>query len=151
MTRKRSPGSGASLFLDPTHPGVKTSPRMTDHDSATRHQAVDLAASVRVSGDELRAQGCWVRSLSLGGAYIEIEPLPVGTLINLTFSMPGIDERLSLDAIVQWGSDGGINVLFDSLRASEVWVLWRFLSVASCENELEPTQRLSTSSLTPPV
>ena len=40
--------------------------------------------------------------------------------------------------------------LSDSLRASEVWILWRFLSAMTTDTEQEPTQRISVASLTPP-
>jgi hypothetical protein len=126
-----------------------TTMRLTDHDATARHQPVDLAATVRVSGDELRVQTCRMHSLSLGGAFLEIDGLPTGTLVNVTLRLPTIEERLSLDAIVQWSSDDGVSVLFDSLRASEVWILWRFLSAMTCDTE-EPTQRISVSSMTPP-
>jgi hypothetical protein len=124
-------------------------PRLTDHDASTRHQPVDLAATVRVSGDELRVQTCRMHSLSLGGAFLEIDRLPTGTLVNVTLRLPMSEQRLSLDAIVQWSADDGMSVLFDSLRASEVWILWRFLSAMTCDTE-EPTQRISVSSMTPP-
>jgi len=112
----------------------------TDHDPTAQRHAVDIEATVRVSGGELRARSCRVRSLSLGGALVELERLPVGALVNLTFGLPTTDERLSLDAVVQGCSKDGVNVLFDSLRAWEVWVLWRFLGVLEEEAaDLEPT------------
>jgi hypothetical protein len=145
MTSERSP----VLYCE-TQPAVLVkSPRLTDHDPSTRHQTVDIPASVRVSGDELRVQTCRLHSLSLGGAFLEIERQPIGTLVNVTFRLPNADERLSLDAIVQWSADEGVSVLFDSLRASEVWMLWRFLSSVTCDTEQEPTQRISVASLTP--
>ena len=112
----------------------------TDHDPTAHRHAVEIEATVRVSGGELRARSCRVRSLSLGGALVELERLPVGSLVNLTFGLPTTDERLSLDAVVHGCSKDGVNVLFDSLRAWEVWVLWRFLGALEDEEaELEPT------------
>jgi len=121
--------------------------RLTEHDPASRRQPVEVTASVRVSGDELAVKPCEIQSLSLGGAFIAMERLPMGTLINLTFGLPGVDERLSLDAIVHWCSDAGVSVLFDSLRASEVWLLWRFLSTLTFDGELEETKRVAPSNL----
>jgi hypothetical protein len=115
--------------------------RLTEHDPASGRQAVDLAASIRVSGEELCTRVCRIRSLSLGGAFIELERLPTGTLVNVTFGLPSVAGRLSLDALVHWASDRGVSVLFDSLRASEVWVLWRFLASLACDTDLEPTKR----------
>jgi len=112
----------------------------TDHDPAAQPHMVDLDATVRVSGGELRVRHCRLRSLSLGGALIEFDRIAPGTLVNLTFGLPTVDERLSLDAVVQGNTKDGVMVLFDSLRAWEVWVLWRFLaSVEDDEAELEPT------------
>ena len=63
-----------------------------------------------------------------------------GALVNLTFGLPNVVERLSLDAVVRGSSKDGVTVLFDSLRAWEVWVLWRFLaSLEDDDWELEPT------------
>jgi hypothetical protein len=118
------------LSCDTQPSALATGPRLTDHDPSTRHQPVDLGASVRVSGDDLRVQTCRLHSLSLGGAFLEIDRLPIGTLVNVTFRLPTISERLSLDAIVQW-------------------VLWRFLSAMTCDTE-EPTQRISVARLTQP-
>jgi hypothetical protein len=114
-----------------------------DHDPTAHRHAVDLDGTVRVSGGELRVRGCRVRAISLGGALLEYDRLPVGALINLTFGLPSSDQRLSLDAIVQRCTADGVNVLFDSLRAWEVWVLWRFLATIDEDDDsadLEPTR-----------
>lgn len=112
----------------------------TDHDPTAHRHAVEIEATIRVSGGELRVRTCRLRNLSLGGALLELERLPAGSLINLTFGLPTVDERLSLDAVVQSCSKDGVNVLFDSLRAWEVWVLWRFLAaLEDDESDLEPT------------
>lgn len=124
---------------DTTQRSAFVSYQPTDHDPTAHRHPVDIEATVRVSGGELRARGCRVRNLSLGGALVELERLPVGALINLTFSLPTVDERLSVDAVVHASSRDGVSVLFDSLRAWEVWVLWRFLASLEDEDELEPT------------
>jgi PilZ domain-containing protein len=118
---------------------------LTDHDAASRRQTVELTATLRISGADLYAQACRVRSLSLGGAFVELERLPMGTLVNLTFGLPAVDERLSLDAIVHWCARDGVSVLFDSLRASEVWVLWRYLASLTRDTETETTKRTKIS------
>jgi hypothetical protein len=112
----------------------------TDHDPTAHPHAVDIDATVRVSGGELRVRRCRLRSLSLGGALVEFDRMIPGTLLNLTFGLPTVDERLSLDAVVQGSSKDGVHVLFDSLRAWEIWVLWRFLaSLEDDDADLEPT------------
>lgn len=115
-----------------------------DHDPTAHRHPVDLEATVRVSGGELRVRSSRVRGLSLGGALLDLERLPAGALINVTFGLPSIDQRLSLDAIVQRWSPEGVTVLFDSLRAWEVWVLWRFLNSLEDDDDvdMEPTRRL---------
>jgi PilZ domain len=116
---------------------------LTDHDPAAHHHAVEIDATVRVSGRELRAQACRLRSLSLGGALVDINRLPIGTLINITFGLPSVEDRLSLDAVVQRCTRDGVAVLFDSLRAGEVWILWRYLTSLDDDAELEPTRTLT--------
>ena len=115
---------------------------LTDHDAGSLRQAVDLTATVRISGAALRVQRCRLRSLSLGGALLERDRLPTGTLINITLHLPALDERLSLDAVVDRCTRDGVSVLFDSLRGSELWALWHYLSSLSFDAELEPTKRL---------
>jgi hypothetical protein len=112
----------------------------TDHDPAAHRHPVNLEATVRVSGGELRARGCRLRSLSLGGALVEIERLPIGTLVNVSFRVPSSDERLSLDAIVHWCTEDSVSVLFDSLRAWEVWVLWRYFASLDEDTDSEVTR-----------
>jgi len=142
--------SGKSMtFTLPSPDAPHASPmahRLTDHDPASRRQAVDLVATAQVTGAGLCDRICRVRSLSLGGAFVELDRLPMGTQINLTFSVPSFDDKLSLDAVVHWSSDRGVSVLFDSLRASEVWILWQFLSRAAREaGGGEPTSREHTA------
>jgi hypothetical protein len=124
-----------------------TTHRLTDHDPTAHRHAVELDATVRISGGELRAQSCRVRSLSLGGAFVELPWMPTGTLVNVTFGLPGVDERLSLDALVYRCASGGASVLFDSPRAWELWVLWRYLVSLEDEADLEPTKRIVISDL----
>lgn len=119
----------------------------TDHDPAAQPHVVDIDATVRVSGGELRVRHCRLRSLSLGGALIEFDRMAPGALVNLTFGLPTVDERLSLDAVVQGSSKDGVTVLFDSLRAWEVWVLWRFLASLDNDADLEPTGEFPVLSL----
>lgn len=115
---------------------------LTDHDASSCRQVVDLTATVRVSGAALSLQRCRLRSLSLGGAFLERDWLPMGTLINITLHLPSLDGRLSLDAIVNGRARDGVSVLFDSLRASELWALWHYLTSLAYDTELEVTKKL---------
>ncbi|HEX2688188.1 MAG TPA: PilZ domain-containing protein [Kofleriaceae bacterium] len=115
---------------------------LTDHDPTAHRHAVEIDATIRVSGRELRARVCRLRNLSLGGALVEFDRLPIGTLTNITFGLPSVDKRLSLDAIVQSYTRDGLSVLFDSPRVWEVWVLWRYLVSLDDDAELEPTRTL---------
>ena len=116
--------------------------RTTAHDPTARRQNVELIASVRVSGTDLCAHVCSLRSLSLGGAFIEHRRLPMDTLVNITFALPSSGRRLSVGAIVQWSSGDGVWVQFDGLRASEVCVLWDYLASVACDADSEPTKRI---------
>ena len=120
----------------------RTTRRLTDHDPGAHRHLVDISATVRVSGGELRAQTCRIRTLSLGGAFVDLHWLPAGTLVNLTFGLPTVDERLSLDAVVHRCRNNGVSVLFDSPRAWELWVLWRYLVSLDDDADQEQTKRI---------
>jgi PilZ domain len=100
-----------------------------------RHD-VDLAAAIRVPGAKVRAQICRLRNLSLGGTFIELERLAMGTRVNITFGLPRVSERLSLEAVVTWANDDGVGVQFVGLRAWEMWVLWSYLDSVSAQGVL---------------
>jgi hypothetical protein len=106
-----------------------------------RH-AVDLAAAIRVPGAQVRAQICRLRNLSLGGTFVEVGRLAMGTRVNITFGLPRVSERLSLEAVVTWANDDGVGVQFVGLRAWEMWVMWSYLdSLAAAKEalgELDP-------------
>lgn len=109
---------------------------LTDHDRTSGRHPVDLAAAVRVPGAKVRAQICRLRNLSIGGTFVELGRLPMGTQISITFGLPTINERLSLDAVVQWATDEGVGVQFEGLRAWEVWVLWRYLESLAAQQAM---------------
>src|ERR1041384_1004720 len=73
---------------------------VTDHDHTSHSYPVEISALVRVLGDRVRQQVCQLRSISLGGTCIEGAPLPMGTQVNITFGLPTIGERISLDAVL---------------------------------------------------
>jgi hypothetical protein len=99
-----------------------------------RHD-VDLAAAIRVPGAKVRAQICRLRNLSLGGTFVELGRLAMGTRVNITFGLPRVSERLSLDAVVTWANDDGAGVQFVGLRAWEMWVMWSYLDSLAAAKE----------------
>jgi hypothetical protein len=103
-------------------------------DQATRHYNVEISALVRVLGDRVRQQICQLRGISLGGTFIELGRLPPGTLLNITFGLPTLGEKLSLDAVVHWSTDQGVGVQFEGMRARQAWALWRYLEAATGED-----------------
>ncbi|HMG21210.1 MAG TPA: PilZ domain-containing protein [Kofleriaceae bacterium] len=109
---------------------------MTHQDQATRHYNVEISALVRVLGDRVRQQICQLRGMSLGGTFIEVGRLSPGTQVNITFGLPTLGEKLSLDAVVHWSTDQGAGVQFEGMRARQVWALWRYLeSVTGADPE----------------
>jgi hypothetical protein len=119
-----------------------TTSTMTYRGRTSGRHNVDLAAAIRVPGAKVRAQICRLRNLSLGGAFVELERLAMGTRINLTFGLPRVSERLALDAVVTWANDEGVGVQFVGLRAWEMWVMWSYLdSLVAAEaalGEIDP-------------
>jgi len=107
------------------------------HDQASYSYAVEISALVRVLGDRKREQKiCQLRNVSLGGTFIELGRLPMGTQLVVTFGGPSSDERISLDAVVHWSTDRGVGVQFEGMCAREVWALCQYLdSVAGVNGE----------------
>lgn len=71
---------------------------------------------------------CTTRNVSLGGLFVYFsEPLPLGTKVTLTFSLPGLDEPIVAPVVVRWLEPGGFGCQFDGLRAREIWALGRWL------------------------
>ena len=104
---------------------------VTDHDQVSRHYNVEISAMVRVVGDRVRQQICQLRGMSLGGTFIEVGRLAPGTQVNITFGIPTLGEKLSLDAVVHWSTEQGAAVQFEGMRARQVWALWRYLEAAT--------------------
>jgi len=115
-----------------------TRARLAHGNRRSRRHAVALTATIRVRDARHGAQICRLRNMSLGGAFIEVGRLPMGTAVHLTFALPIMKQRLSIDAIVQWCTNEGIGVQFGALRAWEMLVLWDYLaSLARRESALD--------------
>jgi hypothetical protein len=92
----------------------------------TRRHRVDLDAKANWPTAQA-ARACRLRDLSIGGAFVELGRLSLGTRIHLSFRLPILAAPLSLDAVVHWSTQQGVGVQFEAPRAWEVWVLWRYL------------------------
>jgi len=65
-------------------------PRMPTH----------LLAEVRHDG---KRKELWIHSISKGGVFLESDPAPdIGDELSITFSLPGVEEKISARARVKW-------------------------------------------------
>jgi hypothetical protein len=83
---------------------------------------VDFEAEVTRGGTTVRGR---VRNASLGGLYLEVQPLPrLGDKVAIRFSVGGhVVEGM---AVVRWNGHGGAGVQFDGLRARDVYALGKY-------------------------
>lgn len=91
-----------------------------------RRIEVDLSA-------EGKRSSAVTKNISLGGMFVEtLEPLTVGTTLQVRFKVPTQPEPIEVTGEVRWierGAPGkltGMGVRFQGLRAREVWALNRF-------------------------
>ena len=98
---------------------------------AQRHD-VRIPVTVEV-GDEKRE--AVITNLSVGGLYVEDEggPYMPREVLKVTFSIPTLDNPITVDVNVRWVNRAGDNVLgfgaqFLGLTAKEVWALTKFFS-----------------------
>jgi hypothetical protein len=89
---------------------------------ATRHP-VAIPATLVVAGAKIT---CTLSNLSLGGAFLDTERVPMGASVHLSFKLPGHDDVIETQSTVRWSTQEGIGVQFDGLRARDVWALNRF-------------------------
>jgi Tfp pilus assembly protein PilZ len=67
---------------------------------------VPLQESCRLEGAGLAAAGA-LCNLSLGGAYVAVDPVPrVGENVLLSFALPGRAGPIAVDAVVCWDNSG---------------------------------------------
>jgi hypothetical protein len=80
---------------------------------------------VRAHGHEERASG---RDLSIGGVFIECQtPLPFGTPLEITFTLPGSSEAMNLPAVSRWVSKTGMGIQFGLFGARVTYQITEFL------------------------
>jgi PilZ domain len=89
---------------------------------ATRHH-VSISSTVTVAGGTV---SCNLSNLSLGGAFLDYQRLPMGERVHLVFTLPGHGDPIDTNSTVRWSTQDGIGVQFDGLRARDVWALNRF-------------------------
>ncbi len=89
---------------------------------ATRHP-VSIPADVTAAGATV---SCNLSNLSLGGAFLDHQRLPMGDRVLLSFRLPGHDDAIKTQSTVRWTTQDGIGVQFDGLRARDVWALNRY-------------------------
>ncbi len=62
----------------------------------------DIAVSIRADGGGMMSTGR-IRNVSLGGVFVEMAPLPFGTELDMTFSLPAGPQRsLRCQGYVAW-------------------------------------------------
>ena len=71
-------------------------------------------------------------NLSLGGALVTgVDKLPMGTKVTVSFSVPTLDQPISVEGTVRWASEGVIGLQFSNLRARETWSLNKYFEQLS--------------------
>jgi uncharacterized protein (TIGR02266 family) len=79
------------------------------------------------------------RNSSLGGLYLDsLTALPIGTTVQLRFTLPTQPEPVEVAGDVRWvvpkkgaGDAAGVGIRFQGLRAKDVWALNRFFQTQS--------------------
>ena len=73
------------------------------------------------------------QNISLGGMFLSAPgPLPIGSTVQLRFTLPTQPEPVEVAGDVRWvvkkgpGDESGIGIRFQGLRARDVWALNRF-------------------------
>ena len=110
---------------------VNKPPPRFEEQRATPRFAVDEVAVVEI-GDAVHE--AWITNLSLGGAGLQlraVHPMPVGGRMRLSFTVPGLDAPISVQAEIRWVSSEDqrtMGVQFVSgMRARETFALQGWL------------------------
>ena len=86
----------------------------------TRH-VVAIPAKLTIDG---AAKDCTMLNLSLGGALVTAATkYAMGQRVQLTFSVPTMQDKIDVGGTVRWSNVEGVGVQFDGLRARDVWAL----------------------------
>jgi hypothetical protein len=96
--------------------------------TSTRH-AVSFAAKLTADGT---TRPCSMMNLSLGGALIAPgQRFAMGQRVQITFSIPTMEEAIEVGGTVRWSDDQTTGIQFDGLRARDVWALNKFFEQLS--------------------
>jgi uncharacterized protein (TIGR02266 family) len=89
-----------------------------------------LEVEIAAEGKRLAALS---RNISLGGMFVEgADVLPVGTSLQVSFTVPTQPEPITVSGEIRWVEKGGpgqlpgMGIRFHGLRARDVWALNRF-------------------------
>lgn len=87
---------------------------------------LDAAITCETDGQSFTALA---RDISLGGMFIEAEPVPAfGAKMQIICRLPGMNADSSLPAVVRWVKPGGFGVQFGLLGARETHAITSLLS-----------------------
>jgi len=83
---------------------------------ASERTNVELPTSILYSdGTVIRGVA---RNISIGGAYVEVDaPAPFGASVVIVLSLPGVAERVQIEAVVRWNTPRGMGVQFGLMGA----------------------------------
>lgn len=91
--------------------------------ASTRHP-VELAARIGIDGTLIP---CVLTNLSQGGAFAQIDKLPLGMVVTLWFTLDETSDVIETSAVVRWVEPRGVGLQFGGLRARDAWTLGQFL------------------------
>jgi Tfp pilus assembly protein PilZ len=96
---------------------------VADNRRQTRH-LIALPVTLTVAGTP---NNCTMLNVSLGGAQLAVSTrYPMGTRVQLVFTVPTMNEPIDVGGTVRWSSVEGLGIQFDGLRARDVWALNEF-------------------------
>jgi hypothetical protein len=94
---------------------------VSDNRRTSHRHTVSIPAKVTVNGAKRDAT---VLNLSLGGALVATGlKHPLGSRLDIVFSIPTLEEPIVIGAVVRWADVSGVGLQFDGLRARDVWAL----------------------------
>ena len=94
--------------------------------SSTRHD-VDIPCTFSKSGNAAEAGETRISNLSVGGAMVQHDRLPMGQRVHISFRVPNHEAAISIGAVVRWSTDLSVGIQFDGLRPKDVWALSKYL------------------------
>ncbi len=98
---------------------------MSDNRRTSTRHPVDLPCLITLEADEagLRPSETRIVNLSVGGALVRWQRLPLGARVSVTFKIATLEDNISTGAVVRWSTDDEVGIQFDGLRPRDVWAL----------------------------